>query len=316
MCKEMKEENQFQWQIAVLFSLYETAKADGTVAEEKYLELQQEDLMNPVTEQVACYRMTRIWILQGVYPKAYPYAKRYFALNEEIAAMPEKITAEFEKYRKPEYKAEMLPFAAFCAWQAKEYADAWSFYENISWENVDASVEDSMWKLFAMAEEVVDEDSLFRIIKRIMTNETLKPVLGKLMQNPVIKQRINNTLEAQRAKSSPIERTVQLRGNYSDSAYRHAGQEVRTAFLSGKPVSELMEQYILMGRQYFEVIYRPERFAEGSVSWLPAEVQYNDILYRFLLGGKKELRILLDAARLCPETAQLIKAWLGELAQR
>ena len=54
--------------------------------------------------------------------------------------------------------------------------------------------------MFAMAEEAVDEDALYRIIRRLMADEGLKNILAKLMQNATIKQRINLTLLAQREK--------------------------------------------------------------------------------------------------------------------
>lgn len=198
ICKEKKENSQYQWQSVVLFGLYESLQM-ANAAEAEYRKLTEEDLLLPVAEQVVCYRMTRICIMQGEYAKAYPYAKRYFDLAEAVVTA--EIPKEFEKYQDNSCAAEMLTLGSFCAWQAKAYADAWSFYEAMSWETLDASAEDTMWKLFAMAEENADADVLFRIIKRMMTNGALKPVLGKLMQsNPLVKQRVNATLAAQRTK--------------------------------------------------------------------------------------------------------------------
>ena len=205
VCKEKKENVQYQWQAVILYGAYENLKL-ATEAETQYRKLQEEELLLPVTEQVVCYRLTRVLIMQGEYAKAYPYAKRYFDLMEAVEEA--EIPKEFEKYQNGTCTEEMLTFGAFCAWQAKAYADAWIWYECMAWESLDASAEDSMWKMFAMAEEQAKEEALFRIIKRIMTNNALKPVLGRLMQsNELIKQRVNKTLEAKRQNSSPEPKT-------------------------------------------------------------------------------------------------------------
>ena len=95
---------------------------------------------------------------------------------------------------------ELLQLGIICAKRQQQYAVAWSFYEAMPWETMDASAEETLLKLFAMTEEYTDEDTLFRIVKRIMANGQLKPVLGKLMQIPQIKQQINRSLEAQKRK--------------------------------------------------------------------------------------------------------------------
>lgn len=204
LCKERKQANQYQWQIAVLFSLQESLQISGEEAEEVYQWLKNEALMSAEAEQLVCYRMTRIWITKGQYARAYPYAKKYFELGDEIESRREELSAEFQKYQISEYYAEMLNLGAFCAWQAKQYADAWMFYEAISWETADGSAEDTLWKIFALAEEFTDETALFRIIKRLMENEQIKPVLGKLMQNAQVKNRIQMVLVAQRMANSAV----------------------------------------------------------------------------------------------------------------
>ena len=205
LCKEKKETDQYQWQIAVLFSLQESQQISGEEAEETYQWLEKESLLSAEAEQLVCYRMTRIWIMKGQYAKAYPYAKRYFELGDKLAGKEKELSTEFRKYQIPEYYAEMLNLGAFCAWQAKQYRDAWIFYEAMSWETADASAEDTLWKVFALAEEYTDEAALFRIIKRLMANEQIKSVLGKLMQNPQVKSRIQAVLTAQRTGNSTVE---------------------------------------------------------------------------------------------------------------
>lgn len=211
ICKEKKEMEQYQWQIAVLYSLQENQQADAAEAEAVYQWLKAEDLMTPEAEQIVCYRMTRIWIIKGQYVKAYRYAKKYFELGNEIENRKEVLSAEFAKYQIAEYYEEMLKLGAFCAWQAKAYADAWLMYECMSWETVDVTEEDTLWKLFAMAEEYADDMVLYRIVKRLMTNERVKPVLGRMMQNTQIKNRVQNALNAQRVcDDTKIKLTISL----------------------------------------------------------------------------------------------------------
>lgn len=205
-CKESKENIQYQWQAVILFGAYETLQILSE-AEESYKNLIQEELLLPITEQVVCYRMTRCCIIREEYVKAYSYAKRYFDLAEVIAEA--EIPKDFEKYQNKVYAEEMLPIAAFCAWQAKEYAKAWLYYECMSWETLDATAEDALWKVFAMAEECANDEVLYRMIKRIMTNGTLKVVLGKMMQsNQLVKERINKTLDSLRNEKEEKEQEI------------------------------------------------------------------------------------------------------------
>lgn len=311
VCKEKKENIQYQWQAVMLFGAYENLQ-QGREAQAEYKMLTEEDLLLPITEKVVCYRLTRTYILQGEYTKAYPYAKRFFELVDVVAKGD--IPKEFEKYQDGSCEAEMLPLAAFCAWQAKEYEAAWQYYEAMHWENIGDSAEDSMWKLFAMAEEYTEEETLFRLIQRFMENNETKLVLGKLMQgNPTIKQRIHFTVEAQKRKAASAQQVQEPK--HSDELYRQAEQQLWNTFYEGQAIDERMMYAVVAGREYFEFIYKPECFGEEVISWLPAEVQYNDILYRFLAGGKRDLRSLLGAAKLRPEMAQIIKAWIGELSK-
>lgn len=81
-------------------------------------------------------------------------------------------------------------------------------------------------------------------------------------------------------------------------------------------VSEMMESCVRTGRAFYEALYRPECFSERGMVWMPVDCQYNDILICFLNGGKKELSMLLKAAKLKPVMTPVIKVWLAELAKK
>lgn len=199
VCTEKKDQVQYQWQAVVLFGLYENRKCFSE-AENEYLNLREMDVLWPLTKQIICYRMARMQIMKNDYAMAYTYTKSYFDFLDEATGM--EIPEEFAKYQDGTCTKEMLTIGAFCAWQIKIYGDAWLFYECFPWETEGKSAEDTMWKVFALAEENVDENALYQIIRRIMMNNELKPVLAGLMQqNPMIKQRISKTLESQRQKN-------------------------------------------------------------------------------------------------------------------
>ena len=63
----------------------------------------------------------------------------------------------------------------------------------------------------------------------------------------------------------------------------------------------------------YELLYKPEVFTEKGIRWMGTEVRYNDILYRFISSGAKDLKMTLEAAKLRPDMANVIKTWLGAL---
>ncbi len=81
-------------------------------------------------------------------------------------------------------------------------------------------------------------------------------------------------------------------------------------------IGEMMESCIRTGRFFYEALYRPECFSENGICWMPADCRYNNILVKFLDGGKKEVKELLEAAKLKPVMVPVIKAWLAELAKK
>ncbi len=81
-------------------------------------------------------------------------------------------------------------------------------------------------------------------------------------------------------------------------------------------IGEMMESCIRTGRFFYEALYRPECFSENGICWMPADCRYNNILVKFLDGGKKEVKELLEAAKLKPVMVPVIKTWLAELAKK
>lgn len=364
LCAEEKEEAEFQWQLSLVFCLYEALGTGYAEAEASYHELKNRFGFSETAENAICVQMTRICLLQEQNVKAHPYAERYFEtlayLSEHKEEAQQQMTADFFRYQARNTYLEMLDFAAFSAWQAKDYDAAWKHYAQMPWDEAGYENEDGLWKLFAMAEEDPRPELLYPVIQRCMKNGTMKPVLGKLMQHPEVKQRISATLDAQRQSaraedsqewlSLPLEEFMQevrvllseegLLGDgafwkdaldrlerdsivkYTYLLYRMAEAELQQMAASGSisaaqgMVGEMMESCTRTGRAFYEALYRPECFSERGIRWMPLDCRYNDILVRFLDGGRKELKKLLEAAKLRPEMVAVIKAWLAELAKK
>lgn len=201
LCQKDHATVTYQEQIVLQFQLLEKLRYDATAADEHYAKLQKEKMIQPVTEQTVCYHMVRLFAVQGVYRKSYWYAKRYFALEGIIYEEHLKIATPFVKYQTPQRRQEMLELGGITAWQSEEYEDAWECYEAMSWETMDGSSEETMSYLCALVKEHLDTDVFYRILKRIMGNPALKPLLAVQMQDIELKERINHTLAMQRMKN-------------------------------------------------------------------------------------------------------------------
>ena len=372
LCSEKKDAAAFQWQLSLVFCLYEALGTSYAEAEASYKELKNRFGFSETAENAICVQLTRICLLQKQNVKAHPYAERYFEtlayLSEHKEEAQYQMTADFARYQSRNMYLEMLDFAAFSAWQAREYETAWKHYTQMPWDEAGYENRDGLWKIFAMSEEAPRPELLYPIIQNCMKNETMKPVLGEMLKHPAVKQRVSLTLEAQKQKTKsaavvqaeeedlewlalPLEEFMQKaekllatdnllnEGVIWQKALDHLEKEsmVKYMFLlyrmaetellqtitaaenaiDGKyRIGELMESCVRTGRAFYEALYRPECFSEKGICWMPADCHYNDILVHFLDGGKKELSMLLDAAKLRPGQVPVIKAWLAELAKK
>jgi hypothetical protein len=98
--------------------------------------------------------------------------------------------------------------------------------------------------------------------------------------------------------------------------YRMTEEEIRRAVENGAKAEvffDLFVQCICTERKMYELLYKHEVFTEEGLNWVENEVRYNDILYRFVSDGGKDLKLCLEAAKIRPEMANVIKVWLGAL---
>ncbi len=100
---------------------------------------------------------------------------------------------------------------------------------------------------------------------------------------------------------------------YNYLLYTMAEHEIKRAAkngVSGASLSGIIEEYIFAERHFYELLYTPEALSGKLINWLPVECKYNDLLYRFVSLGKKNLKMVLEAAKLRPDMAKAFSAYL------
>ncbi len=101
---------------------------------------------------------------------------------------------------------------------------------------------------------------------------------------------------------------------YNFMLYAMSEAEIKKAVKNGAQgavISELLEECVIAERKFYELLYKPESFEGDRIKWLPGECQYNDILVQFILSGKQKKYLLVEAAKLRPDMAQVLKCWTG-----
>ena len=193
LCPELKKEPGFQWQLSLVFRLYEALGTAAAAARETYAEFQKKYGLSETAENAICFQLVRIHILCGEHAAAYPYAVRYFELLDWLTKYPEQqqlqMTADFLRYQNDAGCLEMLHFGAYCAWQAKKYEDAWSWYRTMPWETDFGKNTEAFSFLLGLANERLDAEKIVDIIKRILKNQ-------KMMADAGIKDKVAEVLQS------------------------------------------------------------------------------------------------------------------------
>ena len=177
ICHEEKLKNNFQWQLALVFRLYEALGVNSDVADKKYVELKGKFGYNETTELAISYQMTRIHIINNLPERAYPYTTRYFDCIRFLQSYPEQkqlqMTADFQRYQEVSAYLEMLHFGAYSAWRAKEYETAWIWYTQMPWEQKEFQNEEAFFLMIQLFQENKNVTAMINILKRVIKNETL-----------------------------------------------------------------------------------------------------------------------------------------------
>lgn len=283
-CRETREllaqESQspeFQWQLSLVFCLYEALGRGAKEAEETYQEFEQSYGLSAMAKNAVSYQMTRLHILENQYNQAYPYIRQYFETLQFLQLHPEEaqlqMTADFARYQAQNVIDEMTEFGGFCAWAAEDYTEAWKYYMKMPLED------------------------FMRHTKERVTVE-------QVSDSKIPWQEILETIEK--------EDSVKYYYLLSDIALAELCAAVRQNPLA--PVGQWIEEEVGIRRSVFETLFREECFSSEGIKWMSLECQCNDVLYRFIQEGKKELKLLLEAAKMRADIAPVMKAWLSELA--
>lgn len=202
ICREQKEEPVFQWQLSLVFCLYEALGVEAEAAEQTYHALEAEFGYSETAKNAISYQMTRIYLLAKNYTKAYAFVLQYFETLSFLRENPEEqqlqMAADFFRYQSSEGYQEMLHFAGYCAWQTKQYEDAWFFFMELPWEQEGYQNTEALWFAINLTAEYPNAPAFYNIIQRVMKNTVMKKELGTMMQNPIVKQRIADTMESMR----------------------------------------------------------------------------------------------------------------------
>ncbi len=98
--------------------------------------------------------------------------------------------------------------------------------------------------------------------------------------------------------------------------YRMSEEEIKKAVdrgVKGEAFFDLYSECINTERKMYELLYKPEVFTEKGLKWMSDELKYNDIMFRFISGGALDYKLPIEAAKIRPDMANVIKVWIGAL---
>ncbi len=291
-----KAEPYWQWMSALKFPLYEALGKSPDEAENEYARMLDRTELSETARLAIHYSLTRIWLIHNDKEPAKPHIKEYLKLYE-ILKKDEKLrqlqnTADFEKYLGENRYNEMKEYEGYCM----EKNSIWTENGTICFGERKITLTGSNEDIIKQLDEMPFDD--FKIAITGIIQETASCFEDALL---------NSAIEYF-ATASQIE--------YCYLLYKMSETEIKRAVergADGKAIFELFNECICTERKMYELLYKPEVFGEKMILWMPTDVRYNDILYRFIAGGAKDLKLCLEAAKLRPDMANVIKVWLGAL---
>lgn len=189
LCKRDHKKSNFQWQVALVFRLYEALGKNSEQADAKYMELKADFGYNEMAENAISYQMARIHMINNKPEKAYPYAVMYFKTLQFLKENPElrqiQMAADFQRYQEMDSYLEMLHFGAYSAYHVQAYQEAWQWYMKMPWEQKEFQNAEAFFLMVQLYQNNRNISNVVGIIKRVMKNETL---IGN--------QKVRNTISA------------------------------------------------------------------------------------------------------------------------
>ena len=290
------EDPYFQWLEALKFSLFEALGKAPEEGEAELAEISAEFKLSETALLAIHYCLTRAWLLKNEKQGARPHITEYFRLlsilknNDQMRQIQN--TADFEKYLSDVKIGEM-----------KEYEEYCMENEGLKIGHGTISFGEKKIVLTGTVEEKLEQ------LNNLPFDDFQVAVNALISNSPAcFEDELLNAAVDYFASGTQIE--------YCFLLYRMSEEEIKRAVdrgVDGKAIFELFNECICTERQLYERLYKPEVFTEKGLRWMPVEVRYNDILYRFIAGGAKDLKSVLEAAKLRPDMSNVIKVWLGAL---
>lgn len=177
LCEKERQNNHFQWQLSLVFRLYEALGKNSVEADAKYVELREKFGYNESSENAISYQMIRIHLINNNPERAYPYAMRYFKTLTFLQDHPEQrqlqMTADFSRYQNRASYLEMMHFGAYSAWRAKAYENSWSWYMELPWEGNEFPAEEAFQFMIQLFQEKPSAKGFITVAAKVMKNESL-----------------------------------------------------------------------------------------------------------------------------------------------
>ncbi len=291
-----KNEVYYQWLESLKFPLFEALGKSPEEAEAELKNIQGSVKLSESALLSIHYNLTRQWLIKGIKEKARPHIQEYFGLLEILKKDSDlrqiQNTADFERYLSDESAAEMKKYEEYCM------------------ENNGIKIENGV---LSFGEKKIElQGSVDEKLKQLdqMPFDDFKVTVNGLIQkaSSCFEDEFLNAAIEYFFSASQIE--------YCYLLYKMSEEEIKRAVergANGAAIFEIFNECICTERKMYELLYKPEVFTEKGIRWMGTEVRYNDILYRFISTGAKDLKMTLEAAKLRPDMANVIKTWLGAL---
>ncbi|MCR5021374.1 glycosyltransferase [Ruminococcus sp.] len=291
-----KEEPYYQWLEVLKFRIYEALGISAAEAEKEYESIMQSVKLSEMAQLAIHYEFVRLWLLEENKHCAKKHIIEYYKYYEFLKNNPDitqiQNTVDFERYLSDETYNEIKKYEEYCMNDntLKMGYGTIKFGEKVV--SLEGTTEEKLKKLDELGfdEFEVAINNLIKQVSSCFEDDFLNAAIDYF------------------EKKSPIE--------YSYILYKMSEEEIKRAVekgCNGAAIYELYIQSICTERKMYEMLYKPEVFTERGLNWVSSEVRYNDLLYRFITSEKPDLKLCLEAAKIRPDMANVIKVWIGSL---
>lgn len=285
-------EPNYQWMTVLQFPLFEALGYDVFTAEKEYSLLEGLGFLKETAELSANYHLARICLIKEDPVQAEKHIKEYLRYYEILANDVKKQqlqdAVDFKRYLAPEYKKTMEDYLSYCM-SVGSGAHA-SDPEGETQENYG------------------DEADRLRLLQELPITEFMQHVTRlttasiQCFEDPFF-ERVLTYFE----ERDPIK--------FLGTLYKMSETELKKAVsrgITGPVIPSLIKESAGAARKMYELIYTPESLSQKGIIWLSDECRFNALITGFLKGGEKDFKVLLEAAKIRPDMAPVIKSWIAE----